>query len=612
MEPPFPSNVELVEWRRCASAAFSSNARTFRDHYSSLRRLFPSISPLVTQGIAISAEWFAPILRASSREPSLGQAAEWPDESNSPVDYPDPPSPYHDPVCQTQTQETPLLSVEADMSAGLSTVGLTGLLSEPMSESFGTVDNSHMSTTQLLSTEIDMPADTSGIKPTELTSSRPLESIAAVNQPGEPRTSPPPAGVDDTSANVRIERPTSEVDTDLLGTPLPGGLFSEELDMNVSFTLGEVTEPEGEEADQEPTSDQPSKTENASMLAGDPPAAPRSSLLITRRSGTSPAARIVPANAVNAEPQPMETIASTAAAEPLESTSVVSCPPKITSLEPLKPSYVKLDRIPVKQTPSQNATSQKRTRASSPKSVGNTATKRPSSPHGSEDKRHRSLKNDNSETRHPTSKDSSTREEVWHHRLSHARAEVHREAALVNSTRVEKLYQLKQSVSTGKISPDHPSLEDRIRDILGEEPSKTPPPPPAPMSPHASLALPSTSRIPALMDVVVPPPANLLPPSARHGSTGQGTARRHSESGGSHNVRRSPPRNAEPTYGQESLRATMTRAVSAGIEIPPEVEAFMRRVDAVSSTTMRRPDDKDHQKKKDQGAKSYQSRRDRD
>jgi hypothetical protein len=115
MEPPFPSNVELVEWRRCASAAFSFDARIFHDHYSSLRRLFPSISPLVTQGIAISAEWFAPILRASSRESSLGQAAEWPDESNSPVDYPDPPSPYHDPVCQTQTQETPLLSVEAFM-----------------------------------------------------------------------------------------------------------------------------------------------------------------------------------------------------------------------------------------------------------------------------------------------------------------------------------------------------------------------------------------------------------------------------------------------------------------------------------------------------------------
>jgi hypothetical protein len=91
MEPPFPSNVELVEWRRCASAAFSSNARIFHDHYSSLRSLFPSISPLVTQGIAISAEWFAPILRASSRQSSLGQAAEWPDESNSPVDYPDSP-----------------------------------------------------------------------------------------------------------------------------------------------------------------------------------------------------------------------------------------------------------------------------------------------------------------------------------------------------------------------------------------------------------------------------------------------------------------------------------------------------------------------------------------
>jgi hypothetical protein len=498
------------------------------------------------------------------------------------------------------------------MSAGLSTVGLTGLLSEPMSESFGTVDNSHMSTTQLLSTEIDMPADNSGIKPTEFTSSRPLESIAAVNQPGEPRTSPPPAGVDDTSANVRIERPTSEVDTDLLGTPLPGGLFSEELDMNVSFTLGEVTETEGEEANQEPTSDQPSKTENANMLAGDSLAAPGSSLPITRRSGTPPAARIVPVNAVNAEPQPVETIASTTAAEPLESTSVLCCPPNITNLEPSKPSYVKLDRKSPKQTPPQNATSQKRTRTSSPKSVGNTATKRPSSSQGSKDKRHRSHKNDNSEIRHPSSKDSSTREEVWHHRLPHARAEVHQEAASVNSTHVEKLDQLKQSVSTGKISPNHPSLEDRIRDILGEEPSKTPPPPPAPMSPHASLALPSTSRIPALMDVVVPPPANLLPPSARHGSTGQGTARRHSESGGSHNVRRSPPRNAEPTYGQESLRATMTRAVSAGVEIQPEAQAFMRRVDAVSSTTMRRPDDKDHQKKKDQSAKSSKSRRDRD
>jgi hypothetical protein len=91
------------------------------------------------------------------------------------------------------------------MSAGLSTVGLTGLLSEPTPESFGTVDNSHMSTTQLLSTETDTPADNFGIKPTEFTSSLPLESLAAVNQLGAPRTSPPPAGVDDTSANVRIE-----------------------------------------------------------------------------------------------------------------------------------------------------------------------------------------------------------------------------------------------------------------------------------------------------------------------------------------------------------------------------------------------------------------------
>jgi hypothetical protein len=368
--------------------------------------------------------------------------------------------------------------------------------------------------------------------------------------------------------------------------------------MNVSFTLGEVTEPEGEEADQAPTFDQLSKTENASMLARDPPAASGSPLLITRRSGTSPAARVDPANAVNAEPRPMETTASTATDEPLESPSVVSCPPKVTSLEPFKPSYVKLDRMPVQQTPPQNATSQKRTRAPSPKPAGNIATKRPPSPHGGEKKRHQSYKYEKGETRHPTPEDSNTREEVWHHRSSHARAEVHREAALVKSTRVEKLYQLKQFVSTERISPDNPSLEDRIRDILGEEePSKTPPPPPPPMSPHASLALPSTSHIPALMDVVVPPPVNLLPSSARHGSTGQGTARRHSESRGGQNVRRSPPRNAEPINCQESLRATMTRAVSAGIEIPPEVEAFMKRADAVSSTTMRRPDDKDHQKK---------------
>jgi hypothetical protein len=36
------------------------------------------------------------------------------------------------------------------------------------------------------------------------------------------------------------------------------------------------------------------------------------------------------------------------------------------------------------------------------------------------------------------------------------------------------------------------------------------------------------------------------------------------------------------------------------------VEAFMRRVDAVSSTTMRRPDDKDHHQKKDQKRKIIQ------
>lgn len=117
--------------------------------------------------------------------------------------------------------------------------------------------------------------------------------------------------------------------------------------MNVSFTLGEVTEPEGEEADQSPTCDQPLKMENASMLAKDPPAASGSPLLITRRLRTSSAARVFTA-AVNVEPQPMDTTASPGAAEPRKSTSVVCCPPKVASLEPLKPSYVKLNRMPVK------------------------------------------------------------------------------------------------------------------------------------------------------------------------------------------------------------------------------------------------------------------------